>query len=110
MFFHAQDAGRLTDGPGTLFLRFAASRHASASAAGRYAEDEAVGRQVVAGLEAEGVTVTWNGRGGSAIMIERLHWLAKPGPLSPGGFDLQQDRTPGERGEHNHRLPGPGQP
>ena len=53
VFFHAQDVERVVDGPGTLHLRYAAARYTATSAAGKYAEDEAVGRRVVAALEDE---------------------------------------------------------
>lgn len=82
VFFHAQDAARLIDGPGTLHLRFAAARYESATAAGKDAEDEVVGRQVAAALEAEGLTATWDGSARSTITIQDLHWYAAPGPGS----------------------------
>lgn len=80
VFFHAQDAARLIPAPGTLYLRFAASRYESTTAAGKYAEDEAVGREVAAALQAQGLTPTWDGTGGSAMELRDLSWFAMPGP------------------------------
>lgn len=80
VFFHAQDAARLIDGPATLHLRFAASRYESTTAEGKSDEDEVIGRQVVAALEAEGLPVTWDGTSESTITIEGMRWFAAPGP------------------------------
>lgn len=83
VFFHAQDAARLIDGPGTLHLRYAAAHDESTTAVGKEAEDEVVGRQVAAALEAEGLTATWDGSAQSTITIQDLLWCAAPGPGSP---------------------------
>ena len=79
VFFHAQDVERVVDGPGTLHLRYAAARYTATSAADKYAEDEAVGRRVVAALEGEGLAPTWDGSGASTITLERLRWYPVPG-------------------------------
>lgn len=79
VFFHHQDVERIADGPGTLHLRYAATRYESTTAAGKYAEDEAIGRRVVAALEAQGLRPTWDGSGQSTITLEDLRWYPMPG-------------------------------
>lgn len=79
VFFHHQDVERIADGPGTLHLRYAATRYESTTAAGKYAEDEAIGRRVVAALEEQGLRPTWDGSGQSTITLEDLRWYPMPG-------------------------------
>lgn len=80
VFFHRQDAERLIDGPGPLHLRFGALRYTSRTAAGKYAEDEAIGRMVVDALRAAGLAPDWDGTGASTIVLDDFAWYAMPGP------------------------------
>lgn len=79
VFFHHQDVERIIDGPGTLHLRFGPTTYTSPTAAGKYAEDEAIGRRVVDALRSHGLEPAWDGTGASTITLEGLRWYPAPG-------------------------------
>lgn len=79
VFFHAQDLERLADGPGPLMLRFGRASYESKTADGKYEEDAAVARRVIAALEREGLRPSWGGDGRESICIHDMAWYPMPG-------------------------------
>ncbi|MGO1544562.1 MAG: DUF6891 domain-containing protein [Gulosibacter sp.] len=78
VFFHAQDTESLVDGPATLHLRYGKIAYDSTDAAGKTAEDEAVGRKLMDFLRDAGFDPDWNGKGTGAIAIHDMAWYAMP--------------------------------
>jgi hypothetical protein len=69
VFFHQQDTERAADGGG-LYLSYGALTGGDA---------EAIGREVVAALAAEGLPTEWDGTAGHRILVSPLTWQLRLG-------------------------------
>lgn len=84
VYFHEQDAERLAEPNATLFLGY--GPFGATDAESHEARMLAVGQQVRAALERQGLTVAWNGSTEKRIAVPGLTWNRRlPGVPGAGG-------------------------